>query len=134
MARTPSKIMTVADKKAAMGLLNEAMKAHNANIKTIAVEQKAAAKALADAKKSADARAQAAEKAAAAERKVADAQLKAAQKTYDAAVAKAAKLAAAAEKGTAKLTGQIAALEAVPTEPAKRGPKAKVSAPETAAA
>ena len=132
MARAPSKIMTVADKKAAKGLLNDALKTHNANIKSIAAEQKAAAKALADAKKSADALTKEAEKAAAAKRKEADAALKAAQKAYEAAVARADKLTAAAAKGTEKLNKQIAALDATPTEAAKRGPKVKAPETETA--
>ena len=107
MARAPSKIMTIAEKKEAKKGLEAALKTVNAGAKAVDAEVAAATKALAAAKKEAD-------KAIAA-----------AQKVLDAAKKKQDKAVAAAEKGRTKLTGQLATLEATPAEPAKRGPKPK---------
>jgi hypothetical protein len=113
MAKAPSKIMTIAEKKIAQTNLKVALTQHNASVKAIDVDTKAAEKALAAAKKSADTVAKEAAKTAAAVAKASDTAVKAAQKAYEAAVAKAAKAKDAAAKGTAKLTGQMAALDAV---------------------
>ena len=125
MAKSPSKIMTIADKKLAQANLKAALAQHNTSVKAINADQKAADAALAAAKKSADAIAKEAAKAAAAKAKEADALVKAAQKTYDAAVAKSAKAKDAAAKGTAKLTMQLVALDAAPVATAVPAPKAK---------
>jgi len=132
MAKAP-KTITPAEKKLAQANLKEALKNHAALTKGITVEQKAAEKALADAKKSADATIKEAEKAAAAKRKEADAAIVAAQKAYAAAFAKAEKSKAAAAKGTEKLTGQLAALEALAVMAAPKV-KAPVPAPVLEAA
>ena len=129
--------MTIAEKKLATTNLKTALSAHNVAVKAIDADQKAAEKALAAAKKSADLQAKDAAKAAAVIAKAADATLKAAQKAYDAAVATAAKKKDAAAKGTAKLTGQLAALDAVVAvkdAPTPKAPKAKAAIPEAAVA
>ena len=130
MAKAP-KTITPADKKLQLAGLKTALKNHGELVKGITVEQKAAEKALAAAKKSADAEVKEAEKAAAAKRKAAGADIAAAQKAYAAAVAKAEKAAAAALKGSEKLNAQVAALEAMPVAAA---PKVKAPAKELEAA
>ncbi len=132
MAKAP-KTITPAEKKLALANMKEAMKNHAALIKGIDVESKAAEKALADAKKSADAAIKEAEKAAAAKRKAADAAIVAAQKAYAAAVEKAEKSKAAAAKGSAKLLGQLDALDSITVVAAPKV-KAPVPAPVLEAA
>jgi len=123
LARQPSKIMTVADKKAAQAGLGVALKNHNAATKAVLATQKAADAALAAAAKAADARVKAVTRANATARKEADKLVKDAKKIHDAATAKTAKSIAAAAKGTAKITGQIAALESVQTRPDIKVPR-----------
>ncbi len=114
MAKAP-KTISVADKKAALAGLKQALKQHSENVKSIGAETKAATAALNAAKKSADALTKEAEKAAAEKRKEATVALAAAQKAYAAAVAKAEKATAAATKGAEKINTQIAEMEAMPT-------------------
>ena len=54
MARQPSKIMSIVEKKAATAGLKTALKQHNDSVKLIGVEQKEADKVFAAAKKTAD--------------------------------------------------------------------------------
>lgn len=135
MARPNSKIMSVADKKAALVNIKTAIKQHDALTKTIGADTKLASLALAAAKKSADAMTATAAKLAAAEAKKAAALVATAQKAYAAAVAAADKKTAAATKGSDKLAAQLAALDATPTDaPVKavKAPKVKAAAQEAA--
>lgn len=116
--RTPSKIMSIVEKKAAQAGLKLALKNHNDNVKSISGALRDAEKVLALAKKSADAVIAKLNKEQAVVAKQADAGVKAAQKAFDAVVAKTAKAEAAAAKGTDKLNSQIAALDAVEAAPA----------------
>lgn len=127
MAKAPSKIMSIAEKKMAQTNLKIAIKQNADLAKALDADTKAAEKALAAAKKSADAKAKDAAKAAAVIAKAVDAEIKAAQKSYDAAVAAAAKKKAAAAQGAAKLTGQMTALDAAPTGAPVKAPKATVA-------
>ena len=115
--RTPSKIMSIVEKKAAQAGLKLALKNHNENVKSISGALKDAEKVLALAKKDADAVVATLNKAQAAALKQAAASVKAAQKAFDIVAAKTEKAQAAAAKGTEKLTTQIATLEAVETAP-----------------
>lgn len=110
MARPSSKIMTLADKKAAVGNLKTLLKQQAAATKDIEAGRKQAAKDLAAAKKAADARSKEAAK-----------DLAAAQKLFDSVVAKADKAAAAAAKGTEKINSQLEALESAQVAPKAKG-------------
>lgn len=132
MAKAPSKIMSIADKKAAQANLKTAIKQQADLAKTIATDLKAAAAALALAKKTADAQTKEAAKQAATVAKAADITLKAAQKAYDAAVATANKKGDAAAKGASKLKDQMAALDAVPTSAPVKAVKVKAPADQAA--
>lgn len=131
MARPASKIMSLVEKKQALGGLKQALKDHNENIKAIAAPVKDAAAALSKAKKEADAMITKLNKEQAVVAKQAEKMVKDAQKVYDAAAAKHEKANVAAAKGTDKLTSQIAELEAAPVSDAK---PVKASKKETAAA
>lgn len=127
MARTPSKIMSIVEKKAAQAGLKQALKNHNENVRSIGAALKDAEKALAAAKKEADAMIVKLNKEQAVVAKAAEKLVKTAQKAFDVEAAKAEKAAAAAAKGTEKLTSQIAALEEAPVsdaKPVKAGKKA----------
>lgn len=125
MARPSSKIMSIVEKKAAQAGLKLALKNHNENVKSISATLKDAEKTLALAKKSADAAIAKLNKEQAVVAKQAEAGVKAAQKAFDAAYAKTLKAQAAADKGTEKLTGQLAALDAVEAAPVVKAPTAK---------
>lgn len=131
MARTPSKIMSVAEKKAAQSNLKQAIKVVDTGVKESEALVAVANKGLAEAKKKADALAAAASKQHDLALKEGGKLIAAAQKLVDAATKKHTKVFDAAAKGREKLNGQLATLEATPAEPGKRGPKAKT---ETAAA
>jgi colicin import membrane protein len=126
MAKAP-KTISAAEKKIQMAGYKTALSDNKSNIKSISAALKEAEKALAVAKKSADAEVKEAEKAAAAKRKAADAAIAAAQKAHAAAAAKADKHLAAAAKGAEKITGLIAALEAVPLAAPVKAAKAKAA-------
>lgn len=132
MARATSKIMSVAEKKMATASLKTVLKGTNEGVKTSELDVAAANKAMAAAKKQADALAAAATKAHEAALKEGGKLIAAAQKAVDAATKKHTKVFDAAAKGRAKIEGQLAALEAAPVEAAKRGPKPKVAATATA--
>lgn len=95
MARLPSKIMTIAEKKAAANGLKTALKTHKESVKAIESDHAAAIKTHAVAIKEAN-------------KTLSDA-----NKTLDAATKKHDKLAAAAQKGTDKLNSQIEHLNSV---------------------
>lgn len=113
MARAPSKIMSIVEKKQAQNGLKAALKLHDADVKNVGTDLKLAEKALAAAKKAADATIKQLNKEQAVIAKAVEAGVKLAQKTFDAASTKATRLNAAAAKGHEKITGQLAALDAV---------------------
>lgn len=130
MARAPSKILSVAEKKQAEAGLKQAIKLVDTGVTASGTEVATATKALAAAKKQADALVATASKTVAAAQKEGDKLVSAAQKALDAATKKHTKVLDAAGKGRDKLNSQLATLAATPAEPAKRGPK--VAAPATA--
>ena len=123
MARMPSVILSVAEKKAMANDLKKALKAHAAEVDAISANQTKAAKELTLAEKQAEAKRKAVERENAKALQVAKKQLQATQ-------ARTAKMLTAAAKGRSKIEAKLAALEATPVEApkAKRGPKPKVAA------
>ena len=124
MARSPSKIMTLAEKKVATAGLQTALKNHQLGVKALGTQRAEADRILAAAKKDADKIVANVAKANAVTAKTAQKALKAAQKIYDANITKIARAEAAAAKGTAKLTDQLGALQATDTAPAVKVMKA----------
>ena len=125
MARSPSVILSVAEKKAMAVDLKKAIKAHEANTAAISAEVVKAAKGMTLAEKLADAKKKAVERENSKAVQLAKKQLEATQ-------ARTAKMLAAAAKGRSKLDAKLSALEATPVAEvpkAKRGPKPKVAAP-----
>lgn len=124
MARMPSVILSVAEKKAMANDLKKALKAHAAEVDAISANQTKAAKELTLAEKQAEAKRKAVERENAKALQVAKKQLQATQ-------ARTAKMLTAAAKGRSKIEAKLAALEATPVAEApkaKRGPKPKVAA------
>lgn len=136
MARSPSKIMSVAEKKTAEAGLKLAIKNTDAAIKASETDVAIANKALMTAKKQADALVAQANKAHEAALKEGGKLITAAQKLVDAATKKHTKVFDAANKGKEKLNGQLISLSAAPVEQVRRGrpPKTTASAgtPQTA--
>lgn len=123
MARTPSKILSIAEKKEAVVNLKTAIKTHKAEAAAVYATFREAEKTLSLAKKTADAAVSAAHKAHAASVKEAGKALTDAQKVFDGIAKRNAKAADAAAKGTEKLAGQLAAVEAVEPAPKIKVPK-----------
>ena len=128
MARAPSKILTVAEKKAAEAGLKTAIKT-NLTAATDSEAVAASANATpAKAKKQADALAATAQKAHDKALKEGGKLIAAAQKEVDAAVKRHTKVHDAAGKGREKLESQLTALASVPTARATRGSAAAATA------
>jgi len=125
MARPQSKIMTLAEQKVAVSGLKEAQKKHAGDVKQLAVDSKADLTAFDAAVKAARAPLVELEKQLASATKARDKAVKEATKVFGAATAKNIKLNAAADKGTAKLAGQLEAVQAV--VPAAKAPAAVVA-------
>lgn len=128
MARTPSKVLTVGERKTAETGLKQALSTVNAGVKASEGEVAVATKALAAAKKQADSMVKDSNKAHDAVLKAGGKLIADAQKALDAATKKHTKVFDAAAKGRDKINGQLATLAAAPVEAAKRGPKPKVAA------
>lgn len=128
MARTPSKVLTVGERKTAETGLKQALSTVNAGVKASEGEVAVATKALAVAKKKADDMVKASNKVHDKVVKDSGKLIADAQKAVDAATKKHTKVFDAAAKGREKINGQLATLAAAPVEPAKRGPKPKIEA------
>lgn len=114
MARTPSKIFSLAEKKSTIAGLKQAIKDNTVSVKESADTVALATKALATAKKQSDALVAEATKAVTKATKEGNSLIATAQKALDAATKKHVKLNDAAAKGRAKLDGQLEAIEAAP--------------------
>lgn len=123
MARTPSKILTVAEKKAAETDIKKALKDNAAARKASEALVAEAQKALDAAKKTADAKKAAAMKVVAAAEKEGGKLIAEAQKALDAATKKHTKIFDASNAGDTKLQERLTALAAAPVQKAKPGRK-----------
>lgn len=126
MARPSSKILTLAEKKTAEAGLKTVLKATNEQVKASASLVDDANKALALAKKTADAQVKASNKAHDAVLKATGKAIADAQKIVDSVAKKHTKVFDAAAKGKEKVTAQLATLAAAPVAgktkaPAKAG-------------
>jgi hypothetical protein len=122
MARSPSVILSLAEKKAMVVDLKKAIKAHETNTAAISAEVTKAAKSMTLAEKLADAKKKAVERENSKAVQLAKKQLEATQ-------ARTAKMLAAAAKGRSKLDAKLSALESAPVAEVpkvKRGPKPKM--------
>ena len=128
MARPSSKIMTLADKKAATADVKAKLKDNAEARKSSEAAVAAANKALAAAKKENDKLVTAAKKLVAAAEKEGAKLVAAAQKDVDAATKKHTKIFDATNAGDVKLNDRLSAINNSEVQKGKPGPKAKTEA------